>query len=445
MSCKIRFFLPRFIITVLILSSFLLVNAQGKPKAYFKHDKVLREKSSSNKSPNITIVITVPKDKDSSDKNNPAVQDSLKKGKVIINANNSKSTVDLSNTRLPVQNEFTLDTLAKENVFNYVISVPRDLKDDKVLVLDLSAKTEKGDTIKSINESITILVKPLGSDTLTSNRNFEFWFFTGTNFDLFDGVKAEEFYFRANTLFRITDRFAGQIAFSRNRYYTVDSTTSTGTFNSRTPPTQFGDSLHTLSSGTYRRTGSQTTDPVGLQLDFLFKLTEDTVSNFFTTVGFDFSRLTVNLNNTYTYDTTYRLRTSRPDTVFGINNFGNTVLPSSYSYKKPLYNISVGLMWILDESEVNIKAQLTAGWSKYLDLISITQTKGNGTVYRFEEKGDPYMQLRMFATYKPLGISFGMETYIRRYSVPAFNFTLSKAFDIRGFIKNFTPVTGLKL
>lgn len=440
-----------FTLTILFaITSFLIHpmfgKCQGKPKVFFEGSDSLRVESSRILLPEVTLTIVIPKDKDSANLRDIPNQDSIKNRKVEIEVDQKNSVIDWSKVKLPIKTQFTLDDLSKELKFTYTLTVPRDLKDDKFLRVILHVKDTSGRELKDLSKTITIYIKPLIPDSLTSNRNYEFWFLTGTNFDLFNGVKAEEFFFRANALFKIQRSFFGQLAFYKNRYYTVDTTSGTLPFTTVKRPGSFNDSLYTLTAGNYERTTKQTVDPLGLQLDLLYKLTDDSVSNFFVTAGVDMSTTSVSIENNYKYsDTSFFLRTSKPDTVRGYNNFGTTSFPATINYKKSTYNLNFGFMWIMDESDVNIKAQLTAGISNYINLVDYYQSKGLGIVYNFQPKLSAYLQVRLFATYKPLGLSFGLESFIRNSEVPSFNFTLSKAFDIRGFIRNFTSVSGLKL
>lgn len=285
------------------------------------------------------------------------------------------------------------------------------------------------------------------ADTLKSGRHLELWVMTGTNFDLFAGVKAQQFFFRANTLLRLSDKVFYQAALYKNRYYTTDTTSSGSTpFSSIKRPNP-GDTIYSLTSGNFRKTTKQTIDPVALQADVLYKLTKNEKSNFFLSVGGDISITTVSLNNKFDFlDTSFYLRTSIPDTVRGYNKFGTTAFPESISYRKPNYNANVGCMWILDEKDLNIKAHLTVGISANTSLISYYQSSGAGIIYNYESKTNAHVQLRMFTTYKPIGLCFGFESFlVKRNKVPAFNFTLSKAFDIKGLSKIFTPVSALKI
>lgn len=428
--------MPKFLhFCAILLLTGLALHAQKKTLPYFKEGDSTRVASDSKPSPEVTIHVVIP--------------DSIAafKGATIIISpdTNSITTTDLSKVKLQARSEFKLDTLQRADTITYKLNVPRDKQDDRTLVLHLTAKDKNGAAISAFDKKMTVYVKPLTKDTLQSNNNWELWFMTGTNFDLFNGVKAEEFFFRANTMFKIGSRFYGQIAFYKNRYFTLDTSSGSLPYTNVKRPSGFGDTLHTFTSGNYSRSSSQTVDPLGLQLDVLFKLTDNTNSNFFATAGFDISTTAVSIKNTYTYDTSYYLQTSRPDTVKNGNIYGSSVLPAGVNYKKPAYNINLGFMWVLNDDEVNIKAQLTAGYSSFSNLLSYYQSKGNGMIYNFDAQRRVYLQLRMFATYKPMGICFGLESFMRQSEVPAFNFTLSKAFDIRGFTRNLTSVSSLNL
>lgn len=429
------------LIAFMLFSAVLTVRSQ---EIKIKEGDTLRLKSNGNLSQSATITITVPKDGDNSGKT-AIDQSKILNGKVTVTVNKDKSHINLEDIRLPITSEFKLDNLKKEKEIKYSFSVPRDKNDDGALAIDIKVLNSAGTEI--ISKPIIIYVKPIDKDSLTSGKDFELWFMTGTNFDLFNGARPQEFFFRANTLFKINKDFYGQIAFYKNRYFTTDTVGGTLPFTAVKRPS-LGDTLYTLTAASFRQSTKQTIDPLALQFDILYKLTheEESESNFFITAGFDFSTTSVNIENKYQYsDTTFYLRTSKPDTVRGYNNFGTTSFPEKVSYKKPAYNLNVGFMWILDQKEVNVKAHLTAGMSNFTNLINFYQSRGAGIVYNYESKKEPYLQLRMFATYKPLGLSFGMESFIVKAGVPAFNFTLSKAFDIKGFIKNFTPVSGLKI
>ena len=431
---------------LLIIGFPFLGQSQHKPKVFFKEGDSIRLEANNNRNQETSVTIVVPKDKDTINKKDTINQDAIKDGKISIEIDKQNSTVSLSKIKIPFATEFELDSLTEKHEFTYSIILPRDEKDDKVLVIVLHVTNKKGVEIKELSKKLIFYIKPYTADTLRSNRNYELWFLTGTNFDLFDGVKAQEFFFRANTLFKISDNLFGQFAFYKNRSFSIDTSSASLAFSGVKRP-GLGDSSYTLSTGHYRRTTKQTVDPVALQFDMMKKITNDSESNFFVTTGFEFASTAVTINNTYDYiDTTLFLKTSRPDTVKGYNNSGTTIFPPSFSYRKPNWNLNVGFMWILDQEEVNIKAQLTAGFSRYLRLSSYSQVRGTGTEeYVFTNQRALYMQFRTFATYKQLGLSFGLEALMRVGEIPSFNFTLSKAFDIKGFIKNFTPVSGLKI
>lgn len=431
---------------VLILSLPMTALAQAKPKLIFKEGDTLRLNSDGKKMVDVTLTLLVPKDRDTANnKKNYAIQDSLKNGTLLIRLDKS-SNADDSKISLSQKTEFKMDLLEMQNMFFYTLRVPRDSLDDKTVVLTISAKNSKGFVVSGLEKKFVIYIKPLVPDTLSSNGKYEWWFHAGTNFDVFDGVKAQEFFFRANVFFRISDKFYGQTAFYKNRYFGDGQNNDENlNFNTVKRPVGFGDSLTVLTSGRYKRTTKQTTDPLAWQLDLLYKIKEDQNSSFFLSGGWDISTTTVRVENSYTYlDTTFRVQTSRPDTIRGANNFGTTNFPGSLKYQKPAYNFNIGFMWIYNDDTVNIKSQLTAGMSSFTNLTYVEETR-NYIRYNFEGKVSPYLQMRIIGTYKPLGVSFGMESFIRKAEYPAFNFTLSKAFDLRKLVSNFTPVSALKV
>ena len=422
---------------------------QTPPKVYFKEGKTLRVVSGLSELVEGTLTIVVPADQDTSNNSRDyADQSTLRGGKLVVSLIPSETTADLAKLKFNVQNEFAIgQDLRKPQEFKFSMILPRDSLDDRIVTLSLKAINHAGTALSIPIGKITVYIKPRDTDTLSTSENLEFWFHVGTNFDLFDGVKAQEFFFRTNVLFRIRDRFYGQTAFYKNRYFQDGKQNEENlVFNSIKPPAQFGDTLYTMTSGRYRRSSSQTTDPLAWQFDMLHKITESESSNFFLSAGWDISTSTVTIENNYTFiDTTFRLQTARPDTVRGSNNFGTSSFPASFSYRKPTYNFNVGFMWIYNDEDVNIKTQLVGGIGKFVNLLSVYETKASGTRYVFKSLTSPYLQMRMMATYKPLGLSFGLESFIKSTEVPAFNFTVSKAFDLRSFISNLTPVTSLKL
>jgi len=119
---------------------------------------------------------------------------------------------------------------------------------------------------------------------------------------------------------------------------------------------------------------------------------------------------------------------------------------SKFYLQSPVYNLNVGFLWILDVEAVNVKGQINGGLSKYVkSTISIPRGGSSVTVNNDSSFTKPYLQIRMFATSKKSGISFGLESFIRKSQSPQFNFTLSKVFDLRNFLDVLTPVTSLKL
>jgi len=358
--------------------------------------------------------------------------------KVILD---KASSVKLDEVKVGYNSSFDLDKCKDSCEFKFQFTVPRDEKDDKILLLNLEVYDKDGNRV-SIGKGDTVakvLIKPLIGDSISNSDNWEFWFFAGTNFDPFDGIKAEEFFFRANSLFKINRFLYGQVGFYKNRYFTFDSAANRSFFERRTPILP-NDTITKFVSGTYNSNVRQTTDPLGIQIDFLFKLTQNEItknSNFFATGGIDFGTRTITTQYEFSNFDSISFSTSKPDTLSA--RYANTfpIPKKTSSYKKPFYNFCAGLMWIYDDKDINIKTQLTVGKSRIDQPLIISSRSGLVT---YSTTRSWYGQLRCFATYKKGGISFGLESFVRQGDFPEFNFTLSKVFDLRNFFAVFTPV-----
>jgi hypothetical protein len=356
------------------------------------------------------------------------------------------STAKLKDVSLDIDNNFKIDSDTLE--FSYKVRLGRDTIDDKLLNFYLTAKDDSGRNVifKKGDTACNIIIKPIIADSLTTNNSWEFWFFTGTNFDPFDGIKPQEFFFRANALYKISNKFYGQIAFYKNRYFANDSTKNLLVQYPNDPSmiVTGNDTSYSYVSGSYKRTVNQKIDPIGVQFDILYKLTGEALkgnSNYFLTAGFDYSTKTILFETKYSDLDTVTKFSPRPITR------GLPLPPrdSKISFQSPVYNLNIGFLWILDTDGVNIKGQINGGLSKYFRTVIYIPRGGTDPIVNNDSSFiNPFLQIRMFATSKKGGISFGLESFIRNGQSPQFNFTLSKVFDLRNFLDVLTPVTSLK-
>lgn len=430
-----------FLCVVILITTSL--KSQAILDLSIKEGTKIRIESDSKLSKSTTIHITIPK-KDGDTFFTNAI--------LSVECDLENSTVNKSSVSQQLNTSLTLKLDTGAMQFSYTVNYDRDSVDDKKLVLKLllkKAQTASNEiALQDAVKKIEILIKPVIKDKIVTNNNWEFWLMTGTNFDPFNGIKTEEFFFRANALFKHANSgFYSQFAFYKNRYYTTDST-SNSTFRTATRPAKF-DSVYTYQEGTYKTNISQTTDPIGFQYDLLYNLTGSELannSNFFLSAGFDYSTTTTTIrriNNNF--DTLKTYQTTKPDSAgINLNSYPNSIPDVTLVYKKPSYNLNFGFMWIMDETDINIKAQLNFGISSYYNLAAAYMPRGsNQFIYSYSSQSSPYIQSKVYATVKTPGITFGFEMFARKSEFPAFNFTLSKTFDLKSFSKLFAPVSAI--
>ncbi|RTQ53459.1 hypothetical protein EJV47_01595 [Hymenobacter gummosus] len=436
---------PLLFITLILTLFSNSGQCQDEKGLSFKQERILTLESNTN-TKTTTIIVTVDKSLINSDK----------KIHIYPSQDKYESTIDLTKIQLPLENKFKIDSNVVENGISFTLNLPVDALQEKTLTINAEILDKDSKPVPKSLKQMIIIIKPV-QNNVSNNKNFEFWVLTGTNFDLLNDVKPQELFIRINTIFKIAEwketketkkakdkSLFGQIAFYRNRYYAVD-TASTGLPFSSVKRPLIGSNLYTITQGTYRRTTIQTIDPVACQFDLMYNINTFQEHNYFLTLGMLVSTSNVNIRYKYDYlDTTFFARTSRPDTIKGYGGLGTTFLPEKISYRTSSGNINLGLLWIYDTNTINIKTHLTTGISSFSKLISYSETRGAGSVYRFDNYIEPYAQMRMFATQKSIGISLGAEAFIRKNEVTAFNFTLSKTFDATQLGSIFSPISSLK-
>lgn len=420
------------LLSILLISVFFSLSSEGQSVKFAKNQ--VRIMPGSKISVDTSLQILVGK------------SDSLKNGKVIVEIEERQTTADQSKIMLQTTNEFSLGDFQRDTSFVYRFRFSRDSADDRQLVFKLTAKDSAGKVIDIANTDTTglVYIKPYKSDSLTTEKDFEFWIFTGTNFDVFDGPKAEEFYFRANTLFSFNEdrRLFGQAAFYRNRYFSSD-TSGVRSFVQQVPMVPPSNDSIRYAAGTYINSVKQTTDVVGARFEVLYSMSkkddeEKRKSRFFVTAGFDISSQTVKLENDFSdFDSTVKtiVRPQRDSLRF-------SPLPGRrFTYRKPAYNFLTGFMWIYDSDKINVKGQLNSGLTVFSSPLFTEPTRSGSVPYVKDSK--PFIQMQLFGTLKTIGVSLGFELFSRAGDIPQFNVTLSKVFDLNGILSVLQPVKSL--
>lgn len=368
---------------------------------------------------------------------------SLRKGTLVVLPNKTKAFGFKQEPIFPDTTKFKVGDLKDSaNVFPFRFSISRDSIDDRIISFDVFALDSSGTRKNLKNTSLTVYIKPV-SNPIASNEEFESWFFAGTNFDLFNGIKPQEFFFRSNSFLRICNKVYLQFAFYKNRYFVNDSTSNRFVWQNNTP-ILIRDSMYVYTKGNYFHKRTQTNDPLGFQLDVLYKVgsrsSQNSTTSFFVSGGFDVSSTTVTIENTFSKYDTIMFRTRNPDSTIKGQIF--PFPPEKLQYRTGVGNLNIGLMCIYDDTKSNFKGQINAGVSVFYQLLTLYTKGGTPT---FGATKQIYFQIRTFYTYKPLGISFGFDTYKTSSELLKLNATLSKVVDIETFFKTFSPINSLSI
>ena len=368
----------------------------------------------------------------------------LRKGTLVIVPNKTKVFGFKQEPVFPDTIKFKIGELKDSaNIFPFRFSINRDSLDDRIYGFDVFVLDSNATKKNLKNSSITIYIKPVSS-TIDSNDEFESWFFAGTNFDLFNGIKPQEFFFRSNNLLHIHKKTYLQFAFYKNRYFVNDSSSRKFVWQNNTP-ILLRDTMYNYIKGYYFHRTKQTADPIGLQLDLLYKLgisrsSEKSSTSFFITAGADVNSTTVTIENTFSNYDTIMFRTKNPDSTIKGQLF--PIPTERTQYRTGVGNLNIGFMCIFNDVNSNFKGQINAGVSTFNQLRTLETRGGMPT---FSAKREVYFQLSTFYTYKPLGISIGFIAYKIKSELFRLNATLSKVVDIETFFKTFSPVNSLSI
>lgn len=371
-----------------------------------------------------------------------AKNDKLKNYKVRIDIDANNSSQPLTKVDMPADNTFVIDNSkdTMEKVFK--ILVDRDENDDKILTVNLSAQDDKGNVayIFKGKTSCEVYIKPVTPDSVTQGKN-QFWLFAGTNLDLLDGVKARDLYFKGSFLFNVpfeeNSKWWLYTTFGQNRYFSqADSfkrlKVTDGILDPHKP-----DSI-SLVNGYYSTSRQIVTQNTYLSVSILrelFSTKTNQVLGLFE--GYYGSQNITHTYSNYDFNTDTVLAPYKKDSGYRFS-----VAMSKQSIIQANYNIGLGLMWIYNTDDLNIKFQALCGYNLFnYPYASTSHGVSQTTFYRQQQNA--YGQFRLEANVvKPAGISLGVEMFIRQGQFPLWNISISKLLDFRHVANLFTPVKG---
>jgi hypothetical protein len=416
-----------------LLSLLLAINAysQEKLKVYLKTTKdTILASGPREFTQKVTIVVPP--------------QNNLKDAKIHFSILESGLQPPLTEIYLPADRSFKVVQSADTIFKDFYIKHKRNSVDDRIIKIKLSATDVDNKPVELIDSNLTysLYIKPYRGDTLSDQKKngYEFWFFTGTNVDLLDGVKLKELYFKGTYLFNVgkknkTYRNSIYITFGKNRYFTERDSTSRNNFYDRVFKANDGDSI-TIANGYYKNYRTTSTDNIFASVHYLLKIADLSTeeSNFYLNFGFlsSLQTITTKYNNiVIVADTATFLRTGSFDTF--------RPLPVNMKQRQLSSDISVGITHILSTDKVNVKTFLSGGISffNYPYVVRERDTE-NFAERRSEIKA--FGQIRLDATVLDPGISIGFETYIRQKQIPLFNVSITKVLDFQKLKGLFSKV-----
>jgi hypothetical protein len=244
---------------------FTNVFCQDKLKAFFEH-KIDTLYSDTKKETSQSFKIIVPK------------QEKFKDAKIEFTIEES----DISPSHVFLPNERTIKIGSSEDTIkkDFSVKFQRSPKDDRLLILKLSATDKNGKIISLADSNIIykIYIKPQSLDSLkdASRKGYEFWLFTGTNLDLLDGAKLKELYLKGSYLVNFkkgacSTRSWMFMTFGKNRFFSERDSLSRIAFSDIILKPTPGDSI-TIANGYYNSFRETVTDNIFASVDFFIIL-----------------------------------------------------------------------------------------------------------------------------------------------------------------------------
>ena len=360
-----------------------------------------------------------------------------------------RSQLDLNFTQKDLST-FEIDSTSKFKEKLYLsIEIDSPLKEDKVIVFGLVALDSSGENLKTnIGErkQITVSIKKDPKETKPL-KDYKYLSYIGTNFDLVEGIKADNLFFATNVFVEPTT--------NRNDFgvylslYGERTTSLREEFDQNIPAEIVpvtADSSYLLNKWvpTIQTT---TSDNLGAHFSTLHPIfgsrggKPGQLRTYFT-ASTDFvwqrTHILTQYGDVISVDTARTVST-------GHHIILNALESKKTSFDQFNFNFGPGLLFVLENENISVRVHASVGYTRILNLDSKREDR------RYIEKEDKkytdvkrdgYFIGRAWITEPQTGITLQAEIMDRfKYPKPSYVVTLSKAFNLRGLAGIFSPIT----
>lgn len=417
------------VLTVLCTSSLVSTSQTAKILFKKKSENIIRKETE------VTIPITIKMEMSSIPK------DSLSLYSFEIKANDKTSTIAHSQYNIE-HNKGKLDELNSE--YNAYLTLYGDTASDRERHIYFFIDITKNGKSVEVNVSDTNKTLDLVITEVRALNKYNYLAYVGTNFDLVDGIKAQNLFF-ATSMFCPPQREGNGFGFNLTLYgnRTLTSTDTSGIIRYTSRIVGVGGDSAKYYEEEALKTTKRVTDNLGATFSPLIRLgtwsNPERITKIYLAPQFEFIWRRTQINTTYTeaklVDSFYRA--NRPITGTLILTPKNETIPLN------IYDVYLGLLggYLSHENkDISIRFQASVGPS-----VSYISSNGkSNTVYPpFNRVTNWTCILRTWITEPVTGITFGAEVTnnLTKNYQPYFNVTLSKAINLYVLRTILQPLT----
>lgn len=311
------------------------------------------------------------------------------------------------------------------------------LKKEKILVLSLIALDSSGNEIKTNLGNRPNVVVVLTNKTKKPLKNYKYLSYIGTNFDLVEGIKADNLFFATNVFWEPTKNtkdFGIYLSLYGNRTTSLTEESEQDITTEIVPVTP--DSSYRLKK-TVKVIKTTTSDNLGAHFSTLHPILNSRtkkqgVLKTYFTVSTDFIWKRTHILTEYGEVT--KVDTSRTVST-GRGIILNPLRDDKISINQFNFNIGPGLFFVLENNDISARIHASAGYTRIFVL-------DGQTILKEQNPKDIYFAGRAWITEPKTGITLQAEVTNRhKYPAPAYVVTLSKAFNLDKLAGIFSPIT----